>query len=342
MITLIIIPAFIISALFIHMFLNPKSRFHILDRPNERSLHGIPVPRSGGIAIILSFILCLVGVMAYSSDLTQIIWIISGVFIVAAISFIDDLKGVAPAYRMFVHSLAVCVLLGSGSYIVSIELPGALLEMPVLIGLLISILFGVWMINLYNFMDGMDGFSGGMSVFGFGTLAMLGSLKGYELFTILNLIIVGSSIGFLVFNFPPARIFMGDVGSATLGYLAVVMIYWADKEKIFPFWISLLVFSPFIIDATVTLIRRSMQGRKIWQAHSTHYYQRLVKAGWGHRKTVLVEYGIMLGCSLTAILVANGSVTMQMVALFFWGLFYTSFFLWVTYYERIRHSGTGT
>ena len=95
---------------------------------------------------------------------------------------------------------------------------------------------------------------------------------------------------------------MGDVGSSTLGLLAAAFSLWGARDGVFPFWVAILVFSPFIADASVTLVRRLLRGEKIWQAHKTHYYQKLVQAGWGHRKTVLVEYAIMIGCGITALL----------------------------------------
>jgi UDP-N-acetylmuramyl pentapeptide phosphotransferase/UDP-N-acetylglucosamine-1-phosphate transferase len=192
------------------------------------------------------------------------------------------------------------------------------------------------MLNLYNFMDGMDGIAGGMAVFGFGTFAVFGLLAGATLFSVLNLIIAAAALGFLVFNFPPARIFMGDVGSSTLGLLAAALSLWGVRDGIFPFWIALLVFSPFIVDATVTLLRRLWRRERIWHAHKTHYYQRLVQAGWGHRKTVLLEYAIMLGCGISALWSMRATDEIQMAILIAWILFYFAFFFWVS---RIARQG---
>ena len=158
----------------------------------------------------------------------------------------------------------------------------------------------MWMINLYNFMDGMDGFAGGMTVIGFGTLAVIG--VEHQLFMTMNLLVVSATCGFLLFNFPPAKIFMGDVGSSSLGFLAAGFSLWGNYEGIFPLWIALLIFSPFIVDATVTLLHRLFRGEKVWQAHKFHYYQRLVELGWGHKRTVLWEYVLMGACSISALI----------------------------------------
>jgi hypothetical protein len=106
---------------------------------------------------------------------------------------------------------------------------------------------------------------------------------------------------YLLFNFPPARIFMGDAGSSLLGFLAAGLSLWGSVEGIFPLWIAVLVFSPFIVDATVTLGRRLWRRERVWEAHKSHCYQRLVQLGWGHRKTVLWEYLLMMLCSISAV-----------------------------------------
>ena len=127
------------------------------------------------------------------------------------------------------------------------------------------------------------------------------------------MIIVAATFGFLIFNYPPARIFLGDTGSASLGLLAGGLSLWGTLENIFPLWIALLIFSPFIIDATVTLFKRLIRGEKIWEAHKSHYYQRLIEKGWGHKRTVSLEYGIMMICSLTAILMNSLSPSIQWI-----------------------------
>lgn len=124
-----------------------------------------------------------------------------------------------------------------------------------------------------------------------------------------------------LFNFPPARIFMGDTGSATLGLLVAGFSLWGIRVDLFPLWFPMLVFSPFIVDATVTLIRRVLRKEKVWQAHRTHYYQRLSLAGWGHRKTVVVEYGLMLATGLSAIAMLQ-CPSFRVASLIIWSVVY--------------------
>jgi UDP-N-acetylmuramyl pentapeptide phosphotransferase/UDP-N-acetylglucosamine-1-phosphate transferase len=188
-------------------------------------------------------------------------------------------------------------------------------------------------------MDGMDGLAAGMAVIGFSCYAIMGWLSGNWQFAQSSLVVAAASAGFLFFNFPPARIFMGDVGSSTLGLLAAAFSLWGVRDGVFPFWAAILIFSPFIADASVTLVRRMIRGEKIWQAHKTHYYQKLAQAGWGHRKTALTEYAIMVGCGVTALSSQHATVILQMILLAGWVLFYVIFFPWVSWYSARRCHG---
>jgi UDP-N-acetylmuramyl pentapeptide phosphotransferase/UDP-N-acetylglucosamine-1-phosphate transferase len=316
--------AILISMLLTQRFCDPASRFHVLDQPNDRSLHTHPTPRSGGLAILSAVYLCGIASIYWldrSPDFSYG-WIGGASLLVAGVSYIDDRLTLPTGLRFIVHTLAA-VLIALGGFVINhLEFPGLELSLPYWIGVIFTLLFVVWMLNLYNFMDGMDGFAGGMAVFGFGTFAVMGWTAGHDAFLAVSLIIAAASAGFLFFNFPPARIFMGDVGSSTLGLLAATLSLWGARDGIFPFWIAFLVFSPFIVDATVTLFRRLLRGDKIWQAHKTHFYQRLVQAGWGHRKTVLWEYVLMAACAGSAIWVVRQTETVQWWTIGFWAVVY--------------------
>jgi UDP-N-acetylmuramyl pentapeptide phosphotransferase/UDP-N-acetylglucosamine-1-phosphate transferase len=157
------------------------------------------------------------------------------------------------------------------------------------------------MSNLYNFMDGSDGLAGGMALFGFGFYGVAAAWAGDPSFALLCLSVAGAALGFLFFNFPPARIFMGDCGSVPLGFLAAALGVIGWHNHYWPAWFPALVFSPFVVDASVTLVRRGSRGERVWRAHRSHYYQRLVQAGWGHRNTGLMEYALMIVCGLAAL-----------------------------------------
>jgi UDP-N-acetylmuramyl pentapeptide phosphotransferase/UDP-N-acetylglucosamine-1-phosphate transferase len=144
-----------------------------------------------------------------------------------------------------------------------------------------------------------------------------------------------SALGFLVHNFPPARIFMGDVGSIPLGFTGGALMLVGLRDGLFDLWVPMMIFSPFILDATVTVLRRAWQRQKIWEAHRNHYYQRLVLLGWGHRKTVLVEYGLMALCGLLAWGYQVGDDHARLAILGFWGFLMASLMLAVHLAERM-------
>lgn len=268
-----------------------------------------------------------------------VFWIAGTGLVVAIVSFLDDRFSVPVLYRIIVHFIAAGVLVYAGLGLDSFNLPGTVLSLGYTAGSLLTLLIVVWLVNLYNFMDGMDGFAGGMALAGFGTYAVLGWMAGDQAFASMSLIIVMAAAGFLVLNFPPARIFMGDTGSSLFGFLAAAFALWADRDGIFPLWIGVLVFSPFIVDATVTLFRRTYRKEKIWQAHKSHYYQRLVQLGWGHRKTVLWEYALMALCGVSAIWAMSLSSAMQWGIIGFWVICYGGLIGWVTRIEhRVRSS----
>jgi UDP-N-acetylmuramyl pentapeptide phosphotransferase/UDP-N-acetylglucosamine-1-phosphate transferase len=295
--------AFVVTALITGYLCHPGTRFYRLDHPNARSLHVNPTPRGGGLGILAGILVsgALVAATGEGSNM-GLGWLATAALLVAIVSLVDDWLSIHFGVRMVVHFTAAGLLVWDGFLLQSITLPGETWVLSDFLALALSLLFIVWMVNLYNFMDGMDGLAGGMAVIGFGTFAVLGWSSGDDVFTTLNLIVAAAAGGFLIFNFPPARIFMGDIGSSVLGFLAAAFALWADKEQIFPLWVAVLVFSPFISDATVTLIKRILRAEKFWEAHKTHYYQRLVQAGWGHRRTVLWEYALMLLCAVSAIL----------------------------------------
>jgi len=261
----------------------------IKDHPNERSLHATPMPHTGGLAMLagigMAWAWC-AGQHGWPAALT---WMVFPLLLVATVSFLDDVRSLPALLRLVVHGIAAFVLVYGG-----FTLPGTL-------GAVVSWFAIVWMMNLYNFMDGVDGLAGGMAVFGFAFLGLAGWLSGHMEYAQFVWVIAASALGFLIPNLPPARIFMGDAGAVTLGMLAAAFSLWGVHDHVFPIWFPVLVFSPFIVDATVTLIRRALRREKIWQAHREHYYQRLVLLGWGHRKTLLAEYVLMLGCGVSAL-----------------------------------------
>ena len=315
--------AFGVACLVSYALSRPTSPLNILDHPNERSLHNVPVPRTGGLAIWAGSVSAIAVAPLLFGTRGELMWIAGAALTVGIVSFMDDLSHVPVGLRLVAHAAAAGLLLAGGLGLQSSGLRGLDLALPAAMVSVLSLLFVVGMVNLYNFMDGMDGFAGGMAVFGFGTLGLLGFLAGDKYFAALCWSIAAAAGGFLVWNFPPARIFMGDTGASVLGLMAAALSLWGDELGLFPLWMAILVFSPFVADATVTLLRRIVRGERVWEAHRGHYYQRLVQLGWGHRRTVLVEYLLMAGCGVTAIVLVKASPTVQWLGLCFWGFIFT-------------------
>ena len=293
---------FLVSVLVCAALSRYRGRWALLDIPNDRSLHTGATPRSGGLGILAGLLAGYV-VAANVLSLPGQGWVLVALLLTAGISFADDIWRLPPLLRFLVHlAVAVSLVFPAGYGLIALALPGMNWHAPAWLLEAFSVLFIIWMVNLYNFMDGMDGFAGGMACFGFATLALLGALAGSPLYTLAALMVCTAAAGFLPFNFPPAKLFMGDVGSGSLGLLVAVFLLWADRAGLFHLWLGCVVFSPFILDATWTVIRRTLRGKKPWQAHREHFYQRLVGLGWGHRRTVLWSYALMLKCSLIAVL----------------------------------------
>jgi UDP-N-acetylmuramyl pentapeptide phosphotransferase/UDP-N-acetylglucosamine-1-phosphate transferase len=258
-----------------------RGRHLPMDHPNARSLHETPTPRIGGLGIMAGVLVAAVS-LADAALLPAML----GAFGLAFVSLLDDIRGLPVRVRFLAHFVAAA---------------GCLLAMG-LTGweLLAGMLAVVWMTNLYNFMDGSDGLAGGMAAIGFGALALaawLGDAPGLAAFCAA---IAAAALAFLRFNFPPAQVFMGDAGSIPLGFMAATLGILGAQQNVWPGLFPLLVFSPFIVDASVTLARRALRGEKIWQAHRSHYYQRVVLLGASHRQLALAAYALMLAMAALA------------------------------------------
>ncbi|TWG86420.1 UDP-N-acetylmuramyl pentapeptide phosphotransferase/UDP-N-acetylglucosamine-1-phosphate transferase [Cupriavidus gilardii J11] len=272
----------------------------VADMPNERSLHVKPIPRFGGIMLMAGVVLSsLPAAMPGPALLAPILGLVF-------ISFLDDRFNLKARWRFLAHALAAGWLLF------------AVIPMPAAWLTVFAFLCLVWSTNLYNFMDGSDGLAGGMAMFGFGAYGVAAWLGNDPAFATFAFTIAAAAVAFLCFNFHPARVFMGDSGSIPLGLLAGALGILGVQRDLWPLWFPLLVFAPFGVDATVTLARRVLRGEKPWQAHREHYYQRLVRMGWGHRRTALAEYALMAALAATGLACLRASASMQAVLVAAW------------------------
>ena len=312
----------------------------LLDHPNERSLHQTPVPRTGGIGVLLGLALPLLAVLGDPGRWAALRWLFAALLLVAGVSLWDDFGHVSRRLRLLVQAVAA-LLLGAGGLLWSrLDLPGIDWGFPVPLAWTLTVLYAVWMTNLYNFMDGMDGLAGGMGLFGFGALALLGWLGGEPLFGLVAACTAAACAGFLISNFQPARIFLGDLGSSGLGLLAAGLSLWGYHRGLFPLWAAWLAFSPFIVDATWTLLRRLVRGERVWEPHRSHHYQRLVLAGWGHRRTALRAYLVMAGAAACAVAAPSLPVGEQRALILAWGFIYALIGIRVRLAERQSPAGS--
>ncbi len=256
------------------------------DVPNERSLHSAPTPRIGGVGLILGI---LSGWALMFTDLAW--WLVLPLIGLFVVSLLDDMHSLSVRQRLSAHFIAAAMLVGGS---------GLLGSQGIAIALAVSLLT-VWMTNLFNFMDGSDGLAGGMALFGFAFYGIAALIAHEHALAMLNFSISAAALGFLCYNFPPARVFMGDAGSIPLGFLVAAMGLWGWRHDCWPAWFPVLVFSPFIADASVTLAKRTLRGRRVTEAHREHYYQRAVQMGWGHRKVALVGYLLMLAAGVAGL-----------------------------------------
>jgi UDP-N-acetylmuramyl pentapeptide phosphotransferase/UDP-N-acetylglucosamine-1-phosphate transferase len=277
--------AFAVSLLIAWSLINSRVSRLVLDHPNDRSLHRAPIPRTGGVAIQAGVA---VAALLAGADLPAALW--TAWAILVSISLYDDVRGAPIALRLGVH------LFTAGATAAGVMLDGVAPW-----AMLVASMAIAWMTNLYNFMDGADGLAGGMTLFGFSFFAIASWIAGDAAFALLNAGIAASGAAFLFFNRHPARIFMGDTGSIPLGFLAGALGLAGWVRDDWNGWFPLAVFSPFVADATITLIRGIARGERVWIAHRDHYYQRLVQLGWGHRRTAWAEYGLMAICGAAAL-----------------------------------------
>ena len=249
---------------------------NILDIPNERSSHSIPTPRGGGLGIVVTWYIGISVLFLMGTVSRNLYFALLSGTLLAGISLIDDVVDLKPSIRLIAQTLTVIIAFIFLHGIQPVPFIGMDI-FPAIVLYPITIVGMVWFINLYNFLDGIDGYASleaiaiGLALFFF---------TGQSI----NLILIASVLGFLIWNWPKAKIFMGDVGSTQLGFIiAVLGINFHNEQKLsIIYW--LILTAPFWFDATLTLYRRWRNKEKLSQAHRGHIYQRLVQSGFSHLK----------------------------------------------------------
>jgi Fuc2NAc and GlcNAc transferase len=264
-----------------------------LDIPNERSSHSAPTPRGGGLAIILGFVfgILFLSYLAPKPDRILVVCLIS-CLAVATVGWWDDRCGLSAGLRLLVH------LLSSAATAIAIERtygsPRDLVILGPVLATVAAALFIASLVNLYNFMDGTDGLAGSEAV----TVSLISAAfaisRGYQILGWIYLFLALASLGFLFFNWPPARIFMGDVASGFLGFIFAALSLAADASGALPLPVSLILLGTFVVDSSWTLVRRTLAGERPWIAHRDHAYQHAARSGLGHRGVALGNIAIIL------------------------------------------------
>jgi glycosyltransferase WbpL len=260
---------------------------NLYDIPNQRSSHEIPKPKGGGISIVLivigSIILLL---LSKKINLDISISLLVGLTIVSITALIDDLFNLSALIRAVFYVIAsfISLYLIDGLTVLSINNYSFNIGS---LGLLLGVIFIVWLTNLYNFMDGTDSFAGIQTI-------CVAIFMGSILFLSSNLYLgvvffclIAATVGFLYWNWPPAKIFMGDVGSCSIGFLFGLMSIYTEQKETISITVWLIALAPFISDATFTLLKRILNGEKWYKAHNTHAYQRLYQRGISHRNLAI-------------------------------------------------------
>ena len=267
-------------------------RSKLLDRPNDRSSHTVPTPRGGGVAIVSAFFVAMVALGYFAlADLHLLAALGGACAIVSVLGFLDDRNGLSARLRLFGHAVAAVWTLVWIGPLPSIQVLGLTVDLAMGAAVLCA-LYIVWSITLFNFLDGIDGIASleAISV-GLGGALVWWMVRPSGDWPVAVLFAACAS-GFLVWNFPTARIFMGDAGSGSLGLIVAVLALWSSTAAPHLFWCWLILGGCFIVDATTTLIRRVLRGERFYQAHRHHAFQYAARKHASHKVVSLAVVAI--------------------------------------------------
>ncbi|MBL8181222.1 MAG: glycosyltransferase family 4 protein [Blastocatellia bacterium] len=268
----------------------------LLDHPNERSSHEMPTPRGGGLVMAFVAIFGYVALsLAYNTQISY--GYILAALIVIVVGFLDDVFSVWFLWRLIGQFAAAAIFVSISGSFGSIYVPFfGEVTFPAVVSVIVTSLYIVYFLNAYNFMDGIDGIAGLQALVAAIFWQFIAASTGMYPAMHLGGSLAAASLGFLLLNWQPAKIFMGDAGSSFLGFsfavLPIVALDGSASGNGLPLTVGLLVVWPFVFDSLITLVRRTLRGEKVWSAHREHLYQRLVIGGWSHARVTTI-YGVL-------------------------------------------------
>ncbi len=313
-ILLMILSTFVFSLILVPIF--KKLAFHIgaLDYPNERRLNKVPMPTTGGFAVFFSFLL---GYMLFGRGTVEMISILIGSFIILFVGVVDDIKPIKAKYRLLGEFIAICVIVLYGKITIdNLSVLGVHILFPEPLNYFVTILFMLGIVNAINLSDGMDGLCSGISTIYFATVLIIAILLGMagNIDTTISVLMIGALLGFLVYNFPPAKIYLGDTGSNFVGLMIATTALYGFKLATFTsLIIPLAILATPIIDVFFAIIRRSLKKQNPFtNPDKDHLHHQLLKMKFSTKTSLFVIYVINLAFGGVSILYALGDLNLAL------------------------------
>lgn len=290
---LIVLVTFIASVILVPIIIKIAHHVNALDIPNERKVHTKPIPRLGGLAIFLAFLL---GTILFSRTSITMNAILIASFIIVLTGMIDDIKPLSAKTKLVPEIIAAIIVIFYGNIVLNhIDILGLNIDFPAPLNYIITGIFIVGITNAINLIDGLDGLAGGVSSIYFTTIAIIAFIidRNQGIDTIMSLILLGSTLGFLVYNFHPAKIFMGDTGSLFLGFMiSIIALLGFKATTLTSLIIPIIILAIPIFDTGLAILRRALKGEKITAPDKEHLHHQLLKMKFGTRASVLIIYAI--------------------------------------------------
>ncbi len=303
----IVVVTFLTSLLLVPISKKLANHVGAMDIPNERKIHKVPIPRLGGLAVFGSFLL---GYILYGEVTTQMLSILIGSFLIVLVGIFDDIKPIRALYKFIVQVIAALIVVIYGHvYFTEITFLGLRIELNLFMSYFLSTFFILAISNAINFIDGMDGLSSGVSSIYFLTIAIialiLNRLGGLDI--VLSLIMLGATLGFLVYNFPPAKIFIGDSGSVFLGFIiAIIALLGYKVATLTSLVIPITILAIPVFDTVFAILRRLIKHKSIAEADKEHFHHQLLKLKFSPRISILIIYLVTIIFSVISILYVVG------------------------------------